>query len=79
MRGEHPGRSLLGERDDVEGCAFMPGTSMPGDPIGIPGTAMPAIAGRSFSSRWTSAAGTCPSTTYPPTRAVWHERAACGI
>ena len=30
------------------------------------------ISGRSFSIRTMSSAGTCPSTTYPSTSAVWH-------
>src|SRR5262245_24459253 len=37
--------------------------SMPGEPIGMPGTATPTTAGRSLINRWTSDAGTCPSIT----------------
>lgn len=33
------------------GCALRPGISIPGEPIGIPGTASPTMAGRSFSKR----------------------------
>src|SRR5687768_1655742 len=56
----------------------MFGDSMPGEPIGMPGTAIPATFCFSFSSRFTSVAGTCPSTAYPSTTAVWHECAATG-
>ena len=45
------------------GCGFTPATSMPGEPIGMPGTPIPTTEGRSLSSRCTSAAGTCPSIT----------------
>ena len=45
------------------GSLRPPGTSMPGEPIGIPGTAIPATCGRSLSSRRMTSAGTCPSTT----------------
>ena len=44
-------------------CGFVPGYSIPGEPTGMPPTAIPRIAGFSFNIRWTSAAGTCPSTT----------------
>src|SRR5881397_1098676 len=54
------------------------GPSIPGDPIGIPGSARPAIRGRFSRSRFTSSAGTCPSTKYPPTSAVWHEASRSG-
>jgi len=43
------------------GCGLTLATSIPGDPIGMPGTPMPTTRGRSLRSRWTSAAGTCPS------------------
>jgi len=36
--------------------------SIPGDPAGIPGTAIPSTRGFSFSSFWITSAGTCPST-----------------
>src|SRR5207249_8266226 len=39
------------------------GASIPGAPIGIPGTANPSAFGRSLSSFRMSAAGTCPSIT----------------
>jgi hypothetical protein len=45
--------------------------SIPGDPAGIPGTANPMAVGRFSRSRRTAAAGTCPSSTYPSTSAVW--------
>src|SRR5229473_5077437 len=51
---------------------------MPGEPTGIPGTASPAIAGRSLSSRSMSATGTWPTMVYPPTRAVWHAARGAG-
>lgn len=45
------------------GWTVPSGTSMPGDPSGIPATAIPLIsAGRSASSRATSSIGTWPST-----------------
>ena len=62
------GGAFPGERDDVVVVLVRP--SIPGDPIGIPGTATPATGGRSRSSRRITSAGTCPSTTYPPMRAV---------
>ena len=43
------------------GCMGLPGTSMPGEPVGIPGTESPLTSGRSLSSRLSSFAGTCPS------------------
>ena len=49
------------------------GPSIPGEPMGIPGTAIPATWGRSDSIRFTCSAGTWPSTTYPSTSAVWHD------
>jgi hypothetical protein len=39
------------------------GPSMPGEPIGMPGTAIPFTFGRSFRSLAMTSAGTCPSTT----------------
>ena len=54
------------------------GMSMPGDPAGMPGAAMPAWLGRSVNRRCTWSAGTCPSRTTPLTTAVWQERAFCG-
>lgn len=43
--------------------AGRPGTSMPGEPIGMPGTAMPLIFGRLASNRLTASSGTWPSIT----------------
>lgn len=55
-------RPCLSNARTLYGLAFGP--SIPGDPIGMPGTARPTTpAGVSFSSRWISAAGTCPSMT----------------
>ncbi len=44
--------------------------AMPGDPIGIPGTASPATGGRVLSRRMITSAGTWPSMKYPSTTAV---------
>ena len=60
---EHARRAALVERTTSYACAFVPGYSMPGEPTGMPPTAIPTIAGFSFNILWTSAAGTCPSTT----------------
>ena len=46
-----------------EVCGGVPGTSMPGEPTGMPGTARPRACGRSASRRMISRAGTCPSMT----------------
>src|SRR6266851_260772 len=51
---------------------------MPGDPVTIPGTARPAIAGCSRSTFAMRSAGTCPSTTYFPTFAVWQDASCRG-
>ena len=48
------------ERQDVVGLGA--GDSIPGDPAGIPGTAMPSTRGFSFSSLRMTSAGTWPST-----------------
>src|SRR6185369_3073100 len=61
----------------VNGCLDDP-CSIPGDPTGMPATAMPAIGGFSLSMRWMSSAGTCPSTMYPAIFAVWHECRSLG-
>src|SRR5215475_11474066 len=37
--------------------------SIPGEPIGIPGTASPTASGFSLSNRWSATAGTWPSRT----------------
>src|SRR5438132_5246440 len=54
------------------------GPSIPGDPIGMPGTARPAIRGGSLSSRLTASAGTWPSTKYLPTRSGENEARSGG-
>jgi len=41
----------------LKGC-FLPPCSIPGEPVGIPATAIPAMAGLSSSIRWMSSAGT---------------------
>src|ERR1700716_2483499 len=51
---------------------------MPGDPAGMPGTANPMAVGRLSSNRRTAAAGTCPSSTYPSTSAVWQAARSAG-
>src|SRR5690606_20276378 len=53
--------------------------SMPGEPMGMPGTANPIAFGFSLSKRRMSPAGTCPSIAYPATTAVWQEPSFCGI
>jgi hypothetical protein len=48
--------------------------SMPGEPIGMPGTARPVALGFSDKKRRRALAGTWPSITYPPISAVWQAR-----
>lgn len=55
-----PGPSRV-KATTVKGSRRSP-ISMPGEPMGIPGTAIPAMAGRSASSRRISRTGTWPST-----------------
>lgn len=52
---------------------------MPGESLGMPGSARPTRSGRSESSRTSASTGTCPSTLYPSIRAVWHDAAASGM
>ena len=60
-------------------CARTPGSSMPGDPMGIPATASPRTPfGRLASTRRMSAIGTCPSKAIPSTIAVWHDTRFAG-
>jgi len=47
---------------------------IPGDPTGIPGTVSPSALGFCMSSNRTSLEGTCPSTMYLLTNAVWQEK-----
>src|ERR1035437_7356236 len=51
---------------------------IPGASTGIPGTASPVIFGRSARIFFTRSAGTCPSMTYAPTSAVWHDSSFAG-
>ena len=57
------GRAVFRDEQDVVRLDLAAtATSMPGDPIGIPGTVSPFASGFSRSRRSMSAAGTCPST-----------------
>ena len=51
---------------------------MPGASAGIPASAMPTAWGRRSRRATMAPTGTWPSTTYPSTKAVWHEAASTG-
>ena len=75
---EHARLPGLVEGDHIVRHDSAAGTSIPGEPAGIPGAAMPRILGRVWSSLVMSATGTWPSIRWPSTVPVWQERSAVG-